>query len=190
MSRQGGYAIDEAPQGRLSFNKMGNMPGALRIRVVRPKRQLLATLLSLAATLFATTPGLPLYAQEICSNAACPCRSGEATAEEDHHHDHDGPCRPGCHCSKCRHRFGGDLARTDPASSGEDGSVLQTTDCPFCPFCPTGNCRSCTCQAPPCWLPPPPATLNFSPCVSRLVAEASLQFPPPLPGSLIRPPRA
>jgi hypothetical protein len=172
------------------------MPGIIRedkyyllasrdLRTVRPTLRILANFLSIMATLFATTPGLPVFAQTVLLDHACPCRSGGAHADDHHHHHHDGPCRPGCQCDQCRHRHA-----TDPRQSGEDGSVLEGCNCPLCPFCPSGNCyRCCACQAP-CCLPPPPATFSPAPGVSRLAVEAAPTFPPPLPGSLIRPPRA
>jgi hypothetical protein len=151
---------------------------------VRAGLRFRANLLSVIATLFATTPGLPAYAQEVFLDAVCPCRCGGHHADDDHEHDHDGPYCPGCHCSECRHHAEGHSA------PGEDGSLLRGTGCPFCPVCPPRNChRCCTCQAP-CCLPPPPAALGPAPCLSRLAPEAALLFPPTLPGNLIRPPRA
>jgi hypothetical protein len=146
----------------------------------------LAHLLSVAATLLATTPGLPAHAQTVILDATCPCRCG---GHHDEDHDHDGPCQPGCTCQHCRHRAG-HHPDPDPDRPGEDGSLLQGTDCPFCPFCPAGGCtRCCACQAQ-CCLPAPPAAPGPGPCLSRLAPEASLLFPPALAGSLIRPPRA
>jgi hypothetical protein len=148
----------------------------------------LANFLCVVATLFATTPGLPIYARTVLLDGACPCRCG-MDAHDEHHH-HDGPCEPGCHCAQCRHRAAAHSAAS-PERPGEDGSVLEPSGCPYCPFCPTGNCnRCCTCQAPPCLLPPPLMAVGPAPCLSRLALEAAPAFPPPLPGSLIRPPRA
>jgi hypothetical protein len=144
----------------------------------------LVHLLSVAATLFATTPGLPARAQAVFLDANCPCRQGHRHAD-DHHHDHHGPCQPGCTCPNCRHH-----SAPDADDAGEDDSLLPGTDCPFCPFCPPGGCnRCCACQAQ-CCLPAPPAAPGPEPCLSRLAAEAALLFPPPRPDSLIRPPRA
>ena len=61
------------------------VPGDLFI--VRPNLRYLANLLCVVATVFATTPGLPVYAQTVLLDGPCPCRCGL--------HAHNAPQRCG-----------------------------------------------------------------------------------------------